>query len=154
MAAGSYESVMANHGKTTKSSEFDSGWFNASGNEKYYDYYDSSVFTGTSTTNSSFCTLDTCGGQSLYETKGWYGTSSGFVYSNNNWFLRGGGYSGASGSLNSSSGIFATNLISGAALSYNSFRTILVMIDALPSDEGGNGSGGEGSGGESNPPDE
>lgn len=126
MAGGSYESSMANHGNTTKSSGFAAEWFSNSNNAKYYDLYDSSIFTGSSTTNASFCTVETCGGHSLFETKGWYGTSSGFAYSNNNWFLRGGG---TASSLSSSTGIFASNAISGSYLSYNSFRTILVNVE-------------------------
>ena len=43
--------------------------------------------------NVSSCTFDTCGGQALYETDGWDGSSVSFVDNDNKWFTRSGLFS-------------------------------------------------------------
>ena len=87
MSGGSWEYVMGNYNGTTGSSGF-----SAMPNAKYYDNYPSSVFTGNASTNMTFCTLETCGGHALYETKNWYNDYSSFVYSSYPFFMRGGSY--------------------------------------------------------------
>ncbi len=121
MSGGIAEYVMGNYGNVTKSSGFGADWFTTTGNSKYYDLYDSTTFTGTNITNITFCTLATCGGHALNETKSWYSDTDGFVYSRIPWFLRG-GY--ASSSTNA--GAFFSAVWGGVA-SYNySFRSVLV----------------------------
>ena len=90
---------------------------------KYINIYSSSIFTGTNSTNNSLCTLATCGGQALYETKGWYHDSSYFVISSTPWFRRGGSYNAGTGA-----GIFNSNSYSGTNNVLYGFRVALAQI--------------------------
>ena len=69
MSGGAYEYVMGVYNKTIKSSGFSS-----LPNEKYYNNYIGSSYTG----------------HALTETKNWYSDYARFVYSDNPWFIRGG----------------------------------------------------------------
>ena len=89
---------------------------------KYYDYYDASQFTGTSSTNYSLCTLVTCGGHALYEITSWGNTTYDFVNSSNSWFKRGGGWSES----NSKFSEFYTTVDAGTFRANYSTRLALV----------------------------
>ena len=93
MAGGAWEYIMGNFNSTAGNSGF-----STFPNDKYINLYSSSIFTGTNSTNNSLCTLATCGGQALYETKGWYHDSSYFVISSTPWFRRVGRESRSRGS--------------------------------------------------------
>ena len=121
MSGGANEYVMGNYGNTTSSSGFEATWFTTTGNSKYYNLYASSDFTGTSTTNFTFCTLTTCGGHALNETKSWYSDNAYFVYSSAPWFGRGGVASGST-----AAGAFYSNYNYGNAYYDDSFRSVLV----------------------------
>ena len=118
MSGGSYEYVMGNFGDT-----IDGSSFTVMPDKKYYDLYSSSQFTGTSGTNASLCTLDTCGGHALYETNGWYGDDAYFVYSGDPWFARGGSYYDGAGA-----GAFRSTIDSGSWFNHSpSWRSVLVV---------------------------
>ena len=123
MSGGAYDAVMGNLGNAIGSSGFSDTWFTTTGNSKYYDLYDSSIFTGTNSTNMTFCTLATCGGHALNETNKWYSNSpsSAFVYSRAPWFSRGGTSSGTT--YNG----FSVNTTSGGSVDH-SFHTILANV--------------------------
>ena len=126
MSGGAAEYVMGNYGNTTSSSGFAAAWFTTTGNSKYYNLYDSSDFTGNSSTNFTFCTLATCGGHALNETKGWHSDNAAFADSKNPWFFRGGFASinmPALGAFYSSSG-------KGSTDREQSFRSVLVAVGA------------------------
>ena len=124
MSGGAYEPVMGNFGNTTSRSGFAATWFTTNGNSKYYNLYASSDFTGTYSTNFTFCTLATCGGHALNETKSWYSDTANFCSSSNPWFDRGdyagGAYAGA----------FHSNSGDGSASTYYSWRGVLVASGA------------------------
>ena len=85
MSGGAYEYVMGNYNNTA-----DTTYFQTLPSSKYYDVYISSQFTGSNSTNMTFCTLATCGGHALYETSAWYNDDAKFISSNSPWFERGG----------------------------------------------------------------
>ena len=118
MAGGAWEYIMGNFNSTAG----DSG-FSTFPNDKYINLYSSSIFTGTNSTNNSLCTLATCGGQALYETKGWYHDPSYFVISNTPWFRRGGNYNAGRGA-----GIFNSNSYSGTNNALSGFRVALAQV--------------------------
>ena len=116
MSGGAYEYVMGNYNGTTVSSGF-----STMPNAKYYDNYPASVFTGDYSTNMTFCTLETCGGHALHETKNWYNNYANFVDSGSPFFARGDGfYDGTHASA------FHSYYYNGAWRHYNSFRGVLV----------------------------
>ena len=123
MSGGVYEYVMGNYGNTTSSSGFTADWFTS--NSKYYDLYDSSIFTGNYSTNYSFCSLSTCCGNALNETKNWYSDGANFVNSSTPWFYRGGYYLIASGA-----GAFYAADYNGISVSIHSFRGVLAAKGA------------------------
>ena len=125
MSGGAVEYVMGNFGNTTSSSGFAGTWFTTNGNSKYYNLYASGDFTGTNSNNFTFCTLATCGGHALNETKSWYSDSAIFVYSSAPWFHRG-GYA----SNNTSAGAFYSNSYRGSAHQSHSWRGVLVASGA------------------------
>ena len=118
MAGGAWEYIMGNFNSTAGNSGF-----TTFPNDKYINIYSSSIFTGTNSTNNSLCTLATCGGQALYETKGWYHDSSYFVISNTPWFRRGGSYNAGTGA-----GIFNSNSYSGTNNALSGFRVALAQV--------------------------
>ena len=118
MAGGAWEYIMGNFNSTAGNSGF-----TTFPNDKYINLYSSSIFTGTNSTNNSLCTLATCGGQALYETKGWYHDSSYFVISNTPWFRRGGSYNAGRGA-----GIFNSNSYSGTNNALYGFRVALAQV--------------------------
>ena len=121
MSGGANEYVMGNYGNTPKNSGFAATWFTTTGNSKYYNLYDSSTFTGTYSTNYTLCTLATCGGHALNETKLWYSDFAYFVYSSNPWLYRGGAGNSAD------AGTFYSRSSSGKAINYfYSWRGVLV----------------------------
>ena len=118
MAGGAWEYIMGNFNSTAGNSGF-----TTFPNDKYINIYSSSIFTGTNRTNNSLCTLATCGGQALYETKGWYHDLSYFVISNTPWFRRGGNYNAGRGA-----GIFNSNSYSGTNNALSGFRVALAQV--------------------------
>ena len=118
MAGGAWGYIMGNFNSTAGNSGF-----STFPNDKYINLYSSSIFTGTNSTNNSLCTLATCGGQALYETKGWYHDSSYFVISSTPWFRRGGSYNAGTGA-----GIFNSNSYSGTNNVLYGFRVALAQI--------------------------
>ena len=118
MVGGAWEYIMGNFNSTAGNSGF-----STFPNDKYINLYSSSIFTGTNSTNNSLCTLATCGGQALYETKGWYHDSSYFVISNTPWFRRGGSYNTGRGA-----GIFNSNSYSGTNNALYGFRVALAQV--------------------------
>jgi len=93
---------------------------------KYYDLYLSSQFSGDTGTNMSLCTLETCGGQSLHETAGWYGDAADFVSSEGLWFLRSGYYFSVPGA----GAFFVTTSHGGYGYLGISWRSVLVVDGA------------------------
>ena len=116
MSGGAYEYVMGNFNGTIKNSGF-----STMPDNKYYDNYPSSIFTGGNYTNMSFCTLATCGGHALNETRAWYSDYARFVDSGVPWFDRGGNASNST-----VAGAFGSNYHSGYVSYYNSWRGVLV----------------------------
>ena len=131
MSGGLDEYVMGHWGTTTNYG-FQSGFDSTHPlpDVKYYDNYSSSIFTGTYDTNFNFCTLDTCGGHALNETKLWYSDSADFygTYDNNDyiWLTRGGFYGYGT---NGWAGLFALEYDSGIAATYCTSRLVLVPDD-------------------------
>ncbi len=118
MSGGSAENVMANYNGTAGSSGF-----SIFPESKYYDNYSASVFTGTYSTNMTFCTLAICGGHALYETRAWYGgDNSSFVDSNYYWLLRG----GELGSSQRASAFYSWFNSNGNSGFYVTWRSVLV----------------------------
>ncbi|MEG2322302.1 MAG: hypothetical protein RSB71_02315, partial [Bacilli bacterium] len=97
MSGGAYEYVMGNFNNTIGSSGF-----TAMPEAKYFNNYPSSIFNGDYNTNTDKCTIETCGGHALLETKAWYGDYSYFTYADDPWFMRGGHYGNST-----TAGIFA-----------------------------------------------
>ena len=117
MSGGAYEIVMGNYNNVIK----DSG-FTTMPSSKYYDLYSSTQFTGDYDTNMILCTIETCGGHALFETAGWYSDYKTFVQSHYSWFLRSSyHYNG------SRSGAFTVYNWTGNSVSYNSWRSVLVV---------------------------
>ena len=116
MSGGASEYVMGNFNETIGSSGF-----STMPDSKYYDNYSSSVFTGNYSTNMTFCTLATCGGHALNETRVWYSDSAPFVDSSGPWFSRGG-----LASSSTYAGAFNSISHGGNAVSYSSWRGVLV----------------------------
>ena len=110
MSGGASERVMAHHAKNGDSYGFDAAWFTTPENSKYYDLYDSDIFTGGSLSNFTFCTISTCGGHGLYETRGWYGSRNQFAYGSKPWFDR-----GRTAGLETSNGAASSTYSTGAA---------------------------------------
>ena len=127
MSGGAGERVMGHLGTSTDIA-FPAAWFTTSGNSKYIDMYDSSIFVSNSgSTNLTYCTLATCGGHALNETRAWYSDSVNFVTSGGTWFER-----GARANYSTGSGIFAAfwdnNNGGYDASAYASFRVVLVDV--------------------------
>jgi len=116
MSGGAYEWMMANYDGTIGGSGF-----SVMPDSKYYDLYPSSIFTGDDSSNFNFCTLGTCGGHALSETRNWYGEDTYFVGPYNLFNYRGGGV--GDGSL---AGIFNAYSGYGYDDSSYSFRSVLV----------------------------
>ena len=115
MSGGAFEYVMGNFNGTTNT------YFSTLPASKYYDNYPSSTFTGDYSTNFTFCTLATCGGHALNETRNWYNDYANFVYSGNPWFLRGGHpYYGQN------AGAFFSGYYDGSSYHRFSWRGVLV----------------------------
>ena len=118
MSGGASEKVMGHLGTDGDSYGFgfDSAWFTTSANSKYFDLYDSSVFTGNYSTNITFCTLATCGGHALNEITLWYSNYVSFPQSNGRWFFRG------------AAGVFYAGFGDGSASWTSSFRVVLANV--------------------------
>ena len=116
MSGGVYEYVMGNFNGTIGSSGF-----STMPDSKYYDNYPSSIFTGDYSTNMTFCTLATCGGHALNETRAWYSDNAYFVNSSGPWFERGGITSNST-----NAGAFASSNYVGSGNSNKSWRGVLV----------------------------
>ena len=125
MSGGTFEYVMGHYGTTTTygSSGFSSTY--PLPDSKYYNNYDSTQFTGTmiNNTNIDLCTLATCGGHALNETKSWYSDYVDFLYSSSPWLMRG-GYN----SQGANAGVFDIDNNSGGFtnLKNSSFRLVLI----------------------------
>ncbi len=124
MSGGAWEYVMGalNNGSgkpTIGSSGFVDGGSDSNKlpDAKYYDVYTTNLATSC-TTNGE------CYGHALSETSGWYSDTHSFVTSTYPWFRRGGGYD-----FSSNAGVFASNYNFGYALSYASFRLVLVRTE-------------------------
>ena len=114
MSGGALEYVMGNYNNTIGSSGF-----STLPNAKYYDNYPASIFAGDYNTNMTFCTLETCGGHALNETRAWYSDYAYFVYSGYPWFVRGGSYGDGRGA-----GAFSSYDYIGIASSAYSWRGV------------------------------
>ena len=116
MSGGAPEYVMGNYNGTIGASGF-----STMPDIKYYDNYPSSIFTGNYSTNFTFCTLATCGGHALNETRGWYSDSANFVSPGYSWFARSG-----LASFSTLAGAFYSYYYGGNANNNNSWRGVLV----------------------------
>ncbi|MBQ8219483.1 MAG: hypothetical protein IJZ79_07005, partial [Bacilli bacterium] len=125
-SGGKWERVMGNYANTKLNSGFDdtagTGFFAQLSNQKYYDLYPSDRFNGDNATNVTKCSIATCGGHALFETKSWYNDYADFVNSSGPWFSRGGGYDG-----DSRAGAFGFGNDSGNASTYGGFRVVLFL---------------------------
>ena len=99
MSGGAHEYVMGVY-----SNEKGNSGFSSLPEEKYYNNYTGSSYTG----------------HALTETAGWYSDYARFVNSGDPWFRRGGGYDGSA-----SSGVFHFNYSSGYLQSYSSSRLVI-----------------------------
>ena len=99
MSGGAYEYVMGVYNNAKSSSGF-----NSLPDEKYYNNYTGSSYTG----------------HALTETKRWYGDNDGFVSASYPWFARG-GYYGAGGVT----GVFYFSSHDGNSISSNSSRFVI-----------------------------
>ena len=115
MSGGAWEYVMGNFNGTTNT------YFSTLPASKYYDNYPSSTFTGDYSTNMTFCTLATCGGHALNETRAWYNDYAVFVQSGDQWFTRGGGCPNGQ-----SAGVFRSSSGAGSSIATCSWRSVLV----------------------------
>jgi hypothetical protein len=111
MSGGAYEYTLSNFNGAVGSSGLTT---NGSGgftqiDSKYLNFYDATM-------TMANCTVLTCGGQALYETR-WNGDYAYFVDSSNPWSRRGGGYGDGS-----SAGLFDSNYYDGYALSIFGWR--------------------------------
>ena len=121
MSGGAEEYVMGNLGNDVASSGFDEMI-----NSNYYDIYllSSSLNArlGIPVTVFGFCTLETCGGHALNETKGWYSDYASYDPSTSAvWYMRG----NVSSNL-AEEGIFSSSYDYGTGGSYVSWRSVLV----------------------------
>ena len=89
---------------------------------KYYDLYSSEIFTGDFETNMGLCTLDSCGGDALFETANWYSDYAYFVDSDGPWFNRGCAFA-----FDASAGAFGSYGLAGDAFDYDSWRSSLLV---------------------------
>ena len=94
---------------------------------KYYDLYLESQFNGTENTNISLCTLETCGGQALFETNKWYNAQNTFANLDGPWFRRGQPAASLNNSHYSYTDIFAFADSRGKSSDANSWRSILIV---------------------------
>ena len=117
MSGGTWESVSGNYGGMVG----DSGFTTITANN-YYDIYSSNQFTSDNNSNILLCTLDTCGGHALLETKAWYNGVSNFITSNSPWFIRGGVYY-----YGTSAGIFTSSACSGEASNGATWRSVIIV---------------------------
>jgi len=109
MAGGTDEYVMGNYNNI---SNF--GGLTTFPESKYYDVYLINLMT--------FCTLEICGGQALFETAGWYSDSNGFVNEYYPWFARGGNYY-----VGAKTGEFYLTTLDGDGFGHSdSWRSVLV----------------------------
>lgn len=122
MSGGNWEYVMAVYEDAVSSSGFASTWLTTTGNSKYYNLYDSSVFTGNSTACFTACTLASCGGQALNETYLWYTSSDYFADDDESWVDRGGRTDSDSATA------FYASSDDGDGYSQSSFRSVLVNL--------------------------
>ncbi len=99
MSGGSHEYVMGISSKTIGSSGFSS-----LPDEKYYNNYTSSSYTG----------------HALTETSGWYNDYLSFVTTSSSWMFRGGYYSDTM-----QAGVFQFNVGNGASQSFGSIRMVI-----------------------------
>ena len=107
MSGGAVEYVMGNYNNTANTT-----YFPTLPSSKYYDVYSGSM---------SACTLATCGGHALNETKKWYGDYASFVFSSYPWFFRGGLFN--DGQI---AGAFDSDSSSGDAYYHTSWRGVVV----------------------------
>ncbi|MBQ8219287.1 MAG: hypothetical protein IJZ79_05990, partial [Bacilli bacterium] len=98
----------------------ETGFFAQLSNQKYYDLYSSDRFNGDQVTNVTKCSVATCGGHALFETKSWYGDTVYFVSSARPWFFRGGNYGNTS-----SAGAWGFYYGNGDVGSSYGFRSVL-----------------------------
>ena len=99
MSGGTREYVMGVYNKTIKSSGFSS-----LPNEKYYNNYTETTYTG----------------HALTETAGWYSDYYDFVNSRHPWFGRGVGYGDST-----AAGVFYSDFSNGDSVSYSSSRLVI-----------------------------
>ena len=118
MSGSAYEYVMGHH-ETASSDKSELGTFPPL---KYHDVYSSSIFTSDPSNNMTFCTIATCGGHALFETRNWYTDHPYFVRSTYPWFVRGGGHY----SDGTSAGIYTSGYNTGAKASSYGFRQVLI----------------------------
>ena len=118
ISGGAWESVM---GFFQYEDYASSSGFTTFPESKYYNAYPSSVFAGSTTTNMTFCTLPTCGGQALYETRKWYSDADPFAYSTVPWFKRGGNYLATS-----QAGAFNSGCDFGGGVLNTTWRSVLI----------------------------
>ncbi|MBQ8218967.1 MAG: hypothetical protein IJZ79_04370, partial [Bacilli bacterium] len=111
-SGGKWDQVMGNFANTEVNGEFASGFFSQISNQKYYDYYNFDAVTS--------CTIVTCGGHALFETKSWYNDYASFVFSSYPWFSRGGSYVN-----DSHGGAFYFSRNGGDAYASDGFRVVL-----------------------------
>ena len=89
---------------------------NLSGFRMNYLHYGSSPSVNIyNITDVNSCTFDTCGGQALYETDGWGGSSVSFVSNGDRWFAR--------------SGLFGASAIGGEDGYLTSDRLVYVVLE-------------------------
>ena len=99
MSGGSFEYVMGVYNKTP-----DASGFKILPDEKYYNNYTGTTYTG----------------HALTETAGWYSDGAYFVYSSSPWFHRGGGYD-----YITDAGVFYFYCINGSSYSGHSSRLVI-----------------------------
>ena len=113
MSGGAYEYVMGFYGETENSPSLGNTGFDSSNipDRKYYDLY----INKTNTDGEEL-------GSALFETKKWYNTFYGYVYTSEPIFLRGGHFSA------SSSGLFSYAADDGAPKWGYGFRACIAII--------------------------
>ena len=125
LSGGKWDRVMGNYANNARNSEFDAtagtGFFSQPSNQKYYDLYPSDIFNGDDSTNVTKCSIATCGGHALFETKSWHGDYGRFVFSTDPWFGRGGFCEHTS-----DAGVFRNGVNVGSSSIYYSFRSVLL----------------------------
>lgn len=108
-SGGGWDRVMGNYNNIKGDYEFTS-----LPERKYYDVFN--------LTSLSACTLETCGGQALYETSEWYSDLSNFISSNTYpWIVRSGGHGDKE-----NSGIFNFGRNVGQATNLSTTRAVLI----------------------------